>query len=127
MSMDREEFIAHYGVKGMKWGKRKGGVSTRKPSKDHKTASKIKQKHLSEMSNDDLQKLNQRQQLEKKYKDLNPSTVSKGAKKAAALLAVIGTVNALISLPSSPGGKLVSKGVVKTKQFKNRNQLSIGK
>lgn len=98
--------LYHWGVLGMKWGRRKGtttsssgGRSSRKSrmSQDAREASAIKKKKVSEMSNAELRKLNERQNLEKNYKSLNPSAISKGAKIAAATAATLGTIVALES------------------------------
>lgn len=66
--------LMHYGVLGMKWGRRRGRSSS--SSADHKTASRLKKKKLSEMSNDELKKLTQRMQLEKQYKSLKSESSS---------------------------------------------------
>lgn len=71
-----EQELKHYGVLGMKWGRRK---QTRPMSEDAKTAKNLKKKKVSEMSNTELKKLNERMNLEQNYKRLNPNTVKKGA------------------------------------------------
>lgn len=82
----------HYGILGMRWGKRKGSSSksTRTESSDSKSAKKLKGKKISEMSNDELKKLNTRLQLEKQYKDLSPSSSSKGRKIVSQILGNVG-------------------------------------
>lgn len=62
--MDNE--LMHYGVLGMKWGRRKA----RNTSDDYKKSRSIKKKHVSEMSNQELKQLNERLQLEANYKNL---------------------------------------------------------
>lgn len=60
--------LYHYGVLGMKWGKRKA----RPVSEDYKRAhSKTK---ISEMSDAELRSRNNRLQMEKQYKDLTRKT-----------------------------------------------------
>lgn len=81
--------LMHYGVLGMRWGRRKGRASV-SVSSDHETATALKKKHLSEMSNDELKKLTARLQLEKQYKDLSKKEVSAGQKFVTDTLQNIG-------------------------------------
>ena len=63
----------------MRWGRRK--VRTATPnSSDHTTSRAIKKKKLSQMSNEELAALTKRLQLERQYKDLNPSVLTVGKK-----------------------------------------------
>jgi hypothetical protein len=59
--------LMHYGILGMKWGRRK---ATRQTSDDYRSVKKIRKKHYSEMSNAELRKANERLQLEANYKNL---------------------------------------------------------
>ena len=73
--------LTHYGVLGMRWGRRKGTTSSQdKTSDDHKRKVSLKKKKLSELTNAELRELTNRMQLEKQYKDLNRSNVSAGRK-----------------------------------------------
>ena len=58
-NVNNDELI-HYGVLGMKWGRRKN----RYISKDSKRATKIRKKRVNQMSNDDLKTVNKRLELE---------------------------------------------------------------
>ena len=107
--------LYHWGVIGMKWGRRKGKATSGSSSKssrksrmsaDALEAKAIKKKKVSEMSNAELRKLNERQNLEKNHKSLNPSVISKGAKIAAATAATLGTIVAL----ESSGKHVISSG-----------------
>lgn len=77
--------LKHYGVKGMRWGVRKD----RKQSADSKTAETLRRKSLSEMSNKELQTLNQRLNLERQYNSLTEKKTSRGAKIVKDALAEI--------------------------------------
>lgn len=86
--MNRND-LQHYGIKGMQWGVRRkrnpatgrvSGKKTRVTSQDHKTAKRLKKKHISEMSNEELQRLNRRMQLERTHKDLKAKDISAGRK-----------------------------------------------
>lgn len=74
-----EEVLAHYGVTGMKWGVRRKGRSGGKASADYTRSRKLlKKKKLSELSNDDLKKLNKRLEMERKFKAVNPKASAEG-------------------------------------------------
>ena len=84
--MDRN-YLAHYGVLGMKWGKRK----SRTPSDDSAKVRDIRKKKIYEMSNQDLRDANNRLQLEKQYKDLTKKT-SRGKKAVQSYIATAGLI-----------------------------------
>lgn len=81
------ESLYHFGVLGMKWGKRsKGAKKLPSTSQEHKTKETLKKKKLSEMTNAELKTLNERLQLERSYKDLTKSQRSAGQKFVIELL-----------------------------------------
>jgi len=82
--MITEDFIEHYGTKGMKWGIRK------KPSKGRKGA-KAKSRKVSDMSDTELRAKVNRLNMEKQYKTLkknkrDQSLIRKGAKVTGQIL-----------------------------------------
>lgn len=106
MTRRTESFLAHYGVKGMKWGVRKDrstapvkvrtrtrpgqrvqatGGQNQKPSNDAIRASIAKQKARASttdsLSTKELGDLVKRMQLEQQYAQLTPKTGSAKAKK----------------------------------------------
>lgn len=96
--MYKNELI-HHGIKGQRWGVRRTpaqlGYKT-KPKKrimseDAITANKLKKKKVSEMSNAELRKLNERQQLERSHSQLNKSAIAKGIAFATAATAFLNT------------------------------------
>lgn len=85
-----DDFLKHYGVLGMRWGKRK----SRNISSDFSRATSLKKKHISELSDDELTTLTKRLNLEKNYKQLNPSKIKKGAKAVDGVLTTLGKITA---------------------------------
>lgn len=93
--MDNNE-LKHYGVLGMKWGIRKDRSSsaarrkakTRGWSKDAKEVHRIKGKKVSALTNAELKKANERMNLERNYRSLNKSKISKGVAFVTTLAAV---------------------------------------
>lgn len=95
-----EDFLAHYGVLGMKWGVRKDRKRARERDKKVKAARKRgeqsqdykkthdlqKDKNIEEMSNEELQEVINRRRLEEQYKDLDDSKVLDGKRFAKRFL-----------------------------------------
>ena len=127
--MDNE--LYHYGVLGMKWGvrrsrskgsyiskkrKRKKTVSTKGMSEDAKEAARLKNKHVSQMSNAELRKYNERRQLEQQYAKLNPSDIQRGLIIAGSVAGALGTVSSLYNNSNQVinAGKKVFADITKT-------------
>lgn len=103
-NMDNE--LKHVGVLGMRWGVRRsrsGSGSSRRAkrsrteSADYKAVKKIRKKHHSELSDDELKKVTKRLELEKRYKDLNPDTVTRGKRSVDSTFATIGKMSAAVA------------------------------
>lgn len=110
-----EAFLAHYGVKGMKWGVRKDNSSGAEHSPEATAAAaaraKLKTQGIKSLSNKELQDLTNRINLETKVRDLNSkgTKIKKGHDKVKAILAVGATINAAVALAQSPAGKEIAK------------------
>lgn len=121
-----ENELYHHGIKGQRWGIRryqnKDGSLTaagRKRqsdswSEDSKTAKSLKKKKLNEMSNAELRKLNERQQLERTYRQMNKSHVAKGIAFVASAAAITNTAinlynnsSKLVGIGKSAGNKII--------------------
>lgn len=101
---DTEQFLEHFGIKGMKWGRRKGSSdsspslarSAAPASDDAKDVQRYKNKVASggtnALSTNELQKLVTRQNLEKQYSQLNQPQISDGRKLANAMLPSVGKI-----------------------------------
>ena len=107
--------LYHYGILGMKWGVRRAQKKLnridRKSKKenwssDATEAAKIKTKKVNQMSNAELNKLNNRKNLERNYSQLNPGVIKKGLIAAGAVAGALGTIAAI----HSNGSKVMSIG-----------------
>jgi hypothetical protein len=101
-----EDFLEHYGVKGMKWGVRREGPRSSTPkSEDHTRSRQLKRKPVSSLTNSELKFLNERLNLEQNAARLNPNTVKKGRDTAKEIVATLGVVASVIGIAKSPVGK----------------------
>lgn len=124
--------LYHWGIKGQRWGVRRyqnpdGSLTPagkkryqRTLSDDAKEAQKLRNKSVGEMTNAELRKLNERQQLERTYAQLNPNAIRRG-------LAVVGTVTttlgSILTLYNN-GDKIISKGKnIANKVIKKANKV----
>lgn len=120
MVMTPEEFLAHYGVKGMKWGVRndllrRGRKPPKKPSADRKKADELRKRGAKHLSNKQLKLIKERMELETSFDRLNPSKIEKGDKKVKELVALFGTAASVYAISKSPFGKKLmdlGKGIV---------------
>lgn len=95
-----EEFIQHYGVKGMKWGVRNKRRSSKKGGKP--SGRTTYKKTPNRLSDDELKRRISRMELEKKYSDLNTPPKAAGKQYAKGLLensgrTVVGTTVGAVS------------------------------
>lgn len=101
--LDKDEFLEHVGVKGMKWGKRKGDTSnpahtSADAARYNKIKARAKKKGLDNLSNDDIAKLNKRKQLLSEYKKNNPGKVKQGYEATKKAVEVAKTAKAVVGL-----------------------------
>lgn len=106
-----DDFLAHYGVKGMKWGRRKNrpGVKTTPTSADHREAQRYRAKKPSQLTNNQLKKLTTRMELERKYNQLNPKKVNRGRAYVTAALGTAGLGITAYNMVKSPAGQAAIK------------------
>lgn len=130
-----DEILEHHGIKGMKWGVRRSrGGSTGRSGKSSKTGhepasdaararelhSRAKSSGTHTLSNQELQHLTQRMNLEQQYSRLtstssNKSTIKKGYTAIKAVLGVAKTVQEVHSVANSPMMKDLKKELSKKK------------
>lgn len=84
---NNQEYLAHYGILGMKWGKRKAKGSSSTKKKKAKKVDPVKK-----MTDYELRQKINRMQMEQQYKQLSKSQVTNGKKKAQAVLRELGKV-----------------------------------
>lgn len=107
--------LEHYGIKGMKWGVRKNRVSgpSSAPAKSKSTMSpdvkrvseiksKVKSKGRDSLSNDEMQDLVKRMNLEQQYSNLNPNKAKKGMDYLKTTAGVLGSVGSIYAFAKSP-------------------------
>lgn len=94
--------LEHAGVKGMKWGVRK---SRRASSSDASEVGALKKKKRRELSNAEIKRINERMQLERKLKELNPSSIKRGRTAVAGVIGAAGSAAAVYNLVKSPAGQ----------------------
>lgn len=108
--------LSHHGVKGMKWGVRKSGSSggggggkpageTKKMSSDARNVEILRAKNAKELSNKQLKTINERINMEKKFRELNPNKIDKGHTKIKYLMTFAATGIAIHQAFNSPAGQ----------------------
>lgn len=88
-AMSAEDFFAHYGIKGMKWGRKKNPASADAATKAA-TKTTVKSKGLHTVSNADLQTAIRRMQLEQDFKRLSVNEKSAASRWVSSTLLEIG-------------------------------------
>lgn len=110
------DVLMHYGVPGMKWGRRKPGTgkpSSRKKGSGEKSAdaaeahdkkSQAKTKGVASLSNAELKKLNERLNLEQNYARMakEKTKLDKGQDAVKVALGVVGTAASIYAAVNSP-------------------------
>lgn len=113
MSDQLKDFIAHYGVKGQRWGVRRSKAALarqakregRSQSEEHARAQQLLKKKRSELTNDELKFLNDRLNLETNFARLNPGAVDRGRSQTNKILATVGVGATAYNLVKSPAGQ----------------------
>lgn len=116
--------LAHHGIKGMRWGVRKGSSESTSshegPSTDHLVAeahkATVKTSGVRALSNNDLQQLVTRLNLEQQHRTLTtqtPSKIDKGHGHVKKVLKIAKTVGDVYNTANSPAGKALQKALKK--------------
>lgn len=114
--VQHDDVLAHYGVRGMRWGIRKSRI------KGAKRWTSKKQAKIDGMSDDQLRRVNNRLRLEKEYRQLTQTRMERYRAKAGKVVeeAAANTLqNAIqkgLKKAASRGGSAVIKGAKRFKQ-----------
>lgn len=123
----RTDYLAHYGIKGMKWGVRRyqnsdgsytsAGKNRRKKTNsfDYESTKQLRKKSYKELSNQELKTLNKRMNLESEYKRLNPRGIFKGQQVAKTAIGLAGTIGGLYALSNTQWVKAGKEILKKTR------------
>ncbi len=106
-------YLCHYGVLGMKWGRRRvrnkiSGLNKKRISKyssDYNETRTLRRKSSKKLSNEELKKLNKRMNLEQEYNRLSTSNVNRGMQIAKNVVATAGTIGGLYAISKSDYAK----------------------
>lgn len=109
--MSEEDFLEHFGVKGMKWGRRKDGKAgsthvSADAARYNKLKTRVKKNGTDNLSNDDIAKLNKRSQLMAEYKKNNPTKLEKGREATRSVMKDVKTVATIVGAGAAVAGAI---------------------
>lgn len=127
-TVELDDILEHYGIKGMKWGVRRTDAQLARArgkkfketpknmqSKDAKKAKSVKEKvktqGIDALSNDELQELTRRINLESNYNRLSEPTKKKGKSKVKQIQKAAATVQAAKTFAKSPAGQAIAAAI----------------
>ena len=114
-----EQVLAHYGIKGMHWGVRRGrNVSAKHPpsedfTRTRATKQQAKESGTKSLSNKEMQDVINRLNLEQQYARLNPKAqpIKNGHDFVKDGLALFGTASAVYAASKSPLAQEIKKNM----------------
>lgn len=116
-----QDIIAHFGIRGMKWGVRRADPSSSvAPSEDSAKATELRQKirvgGTKSLSNTELQQVITRLNLETQYAGLRerePTKLSSGHNAVKKILGVAATISQIHTVVKGPLGQAIAKRLTK--------------
>lgn len=111
--------LEHHGIKGQRWGVRrsKSERSSSRTSLDFRKAQELRKRNPSTLSNKQLKTLNERLQLERTHKNLNPGIIHSGKARVEFILGTVSVgATAFRLLPKGVREKTINSG----KKFVNK-------
>lgn len=135
--IDESAYLEHFGILGMKWGRRNGKSSSSGSSRPKKTKRvrdpenvelrRIQKKKPSEMSNEELSRANQRLNLESQYRQLNSRDMSSGKTWVRNVLILAGTtaVTAVSAKYANQGADFLARNVKKGASYALTKALTL--
>ena len=127
-----EDYLAHHGVKGMKWGVRRyqnpdGSLTNAGKRRVVKQERKEASKNRSLLSDEELDRRIRRLEKEKRFKELTKSEVTPGRAYVAKTLDKYGNQAVSIAVGASIGGITGTAASSLTKEFLKSRGLVKGK
>lgn len=115
--------LAHYGVKGMRWGFRRredgsgyvdsGRAKRGERSQDSAEVAELRRHHVSTLSNSEIKKINERMNLEQNYRNLerNASVIGRGRQEVSSVLSDVGNLERALRITDGKAWDLGSRAV----------------
>ena len=118
--MNENDVLAHFGIRGMKWGIRRtpeqlGHKKEKRDnrSEDRKEVDSLRKRSSKTLSNKELEKITKRMNLERQYSDLKRREISSGEQYVNSVLKYATTAAAVYGLYRSPMGKAIRSAISK--------------
>lgn len=123
--------LVHYGMKGMKWGIRNKTPNPK--SEDYKKSKEVRSKRINQMSNDELNLVTKRLNLETRFQEAkskrHPSPVKRGLDFWKTATALGAAAAGAYKFAKSPAGQKIQKALFKNmkkpKRKTNRGFVSV--
>jgi hypothetical protein len=110
-----DDFLAHFGVKGMRWGKRMGGSGKEAPSADSQASTAVrdraKKSKVKALSNAELQQAINRMNLEQQFKRLSVNERPAVTRWIVSTMLEVGKREVQVGIAKKVG-KIAAKAVV---------------